>query len=400
MTTVLGTLSPRSSVAYTLVVTSRSTTAGNARAAAADSLGVRIALMVLPVTLLLGAVEVVFRVLPQPSPDAVLDRFVIPDPDLLWRLRPATGGPLATNELGLRDTPYRARTDLEVLVLGDSVAWGDGIDEITRTFSYLLERRLSARYPEKTFEVVNAGVPGYTTEQEATYLELHGLVLEPDAIVVQFTLNDVITRPPWLARWAGREILRAAYGFLLRYSHAFAAAARAMQQRARAQETSQVRELVQPRWSRGVERAWQRVIDQLDRIRSLAAERGIPVLLLATPYRTQLDDPGGRRYPQDRLSEYSAAHGLRYVDVLPELVALPRAATNRCFHDEGHFSHLGHDLVADMLLDPIAETLGLDARRAGSDADAGERRRNKSQAYALADAARAASEARALPKAR
>src|SRR4029434_5919915 len=109
--------------------------------------------------------------------------------------------------------PYRAQADFKILVLGDSVAWGDGIDETTRTFPYLLERRLGARDPGHTFEVVNAAVPGYTTEQEATYLELHGLALGPAAIVVQFTLNDVIARPPWLARWSGRDALRAVYGF-------------------------------------------------------------------------------------------------------------------------------------------------------------------------------------------
>src|SRR5262245_3592393 len=224
--------------------------------------------MLVPVTLLLGAVELAFRLVPQPPPDTVLDRFVVPDPDLLWRLRPATAGPLATNELGLRDTAYQTQANVKILVLGDSVTWGDGIDEVTRTFSYLLERRLSTRHPGRTFEVVNAGVPGYTTEREATYLELHGLSLEPDAIVVQFTLNDVITRPPWLTRWAGREALRVAYGFLLRHSRAFAAVARAMQRRAREQETSQVRQLVEPTWSGDVERAWQRMLEQLDRIRA------------------------------------------------------------------------------------------------------------------------------------
>ena len=365
----------------------------------ADSLRIRIALMLVPVTLLLAVIELAFRFVPQPRPDAVLERFVVSDPDLLWRLRPAARGPLATNELGLRDTPYRAQADVKVLVLGDSVSWGDGIDEITRTFSYLLERRLSARRPERTIEVINAGVPGYTTEQEAAYLQLRGLALEPDAIVVQFTLNDVIARPPWLTRWWGRETLREAYGFLVQHSRAFAAIARAMQRRAREQETSQVRQLVEPTWSRAVERAWQRMLAQLDRIRSLAAERGIPVLLLAAPYRSQLDDSTAQRHPQDSLSEYARAHGLPYVDVLPEIAALPREAAHRCFNDESHFSHLGHDLVADMLLDPIAEMLGLGTRERGSGGDKARRREDKARAYALADAAQAASEARAMSRA-
>jgi lysophospholipase L1-like esterase len=353
--------------------------------------------MLLPVTLLLGVIELGFRLLPEAPPDTTLEPFVIPDPDLLWRLRPAARGPLATNEIGLRDAPYRAQADVKILLLGDSVAWGDGIDEITRTFSYLLERRLSARDPARTFEVVNAAVPGYTTEQEATYLELHGLALGPAAVVVQFTLNDVITRPPWLARWRGREALRAGYGFLVRRSRAFAAVARAMQRRAREQETSQVRRLVEPSWGHDTERGWQRMLAQLDRIRSLAAARGIPVLLLAAPYRSQLDDPDGRRHPQDRLAEYARANGLRWVDVLPALAALPHEAAVRAFHDESHFSHLGHDLVADMLVDPVADALKLGGPAAPS--DAARRREDMARAYGLADAARAASLAGALPTA-
>ena len=353
--------------------------------------------MLLPVTLLLGTIELGFRLVPGPPPDVTLEPFVVPDPDLLWRLRPAARGPLATNELGLRDAPYRAQAEAKVLVLGDSVAWGDGIDEVTRTFPYLLERRLAARDPSRTFEVVNAAVPGYTPEQEATYLELHGLALEPDAVVVQFTLNDVIARPPWLGRWRGREMLHDAYRVLVQRSRAFAAVARAMQRRARQQETEQVRRLLEPQWSRDTERGWQRMLAELDRIRSLAAAREIPVVLLAAPYRSQLDDPAGRRHPQDRLAEYARADGLRYVDVLPELAALPREASARCFHDESHFSHLGHDLVADMLVDPVADALELGAPAAAS--DAARRREDKARAYALADAARDASLAGALPKA-
>jgi lysophospholipase L1-like esterase len=352
--------------------------------------------MLLPVTLLLGAIELGFRLVPGPPPDVTLEPFVVPDADLLWKLRPAARGPLATNELGLRDAPYRAQAEAKVLVLGDSVAWGDGIDEVTRTFPYLLERRLAARDPSRTFEVVNAAVPGYTPEQEATYLELHGLALEPGAVVVQFTLNDVIARPPWLGRWRGREMLHDAYRVLVQRSRAFAAVARAMQRRAREQETRQVRRLMEPQWSGDTERAWQRMLMQLDRVRELAGTRGIPVVLLAAPYRSQLDDPA-RRQPQDRLAKYARANGLGWVDVLPALAALPPDAAVRCFHDESHFSHLGHDLVADMLLDPVADALKLHAPAAAS--DPARRREEKARAYALADAAHAASLAGALPKA-
>ena len=139
------------------------------------------------------------------------------------------------------------------------------------------------------------------------------------------------------------------------------------------------------------------MLAQPDRVRTLAAAHGIPVVLLAAPYRSQLDDPAGTRHPQDRLSEYARTHGLAYVDVLPAFAALPHDVAERCFHDESHFSHLGHDLVADLLLDPVARTLRLPASDDASDPAL--RREQKTRAYALADAARAATESGSLPKA-
>lgn len=350
-----------------------------------DPLAVRIALLLLPATLLFGGLEAALRLRPEPPPDTFLDPIVVPDDELLWRLRPAADGPLATNELGLRDTAYRADAELKVLVLGDSVTWGDGIDEVTRTFPYLLERRLGARAPGRTVEVIGAGVPGYTSEQEATYLERHGLALAPDAVVVQVSLNDVIVRPPWLARWRGREAVRAAYGFFLRHSRTFAALARAMQRRARAQETARVQALLEPEWPAPVEHAWARMLADLDRMRALAAAREIPVLVLAAPYRSQLRDPRTRR-PQERLAEWAAARGVAWVDVLDPLADLPPEAAPRAFRDESHFSELGHDLVADLLVGPVGALVGLPGGPPP-------RPQDRMRAWALLDAVRTAAAA-------
>jgi hypothetical protein len=83
--------------------------------------------------------------------------FVEPDPDLIWRLKPRLSGTLATNQLGFRDTTYKANVDYKILLLGDSVSWGNGV-RMEQSYPFLLERTLNLDYPGKTFEVINTGV--------------------------------------------------------------------------------------------------------------------------------------------------------------------------------------------------------------------------------------------------
>jgi lysophospholipase L1-like esterase len=68
-------------------------------------------------------------------------------------------------------------------VLGDSFAWGYGVEESER-FSQLLEESLEV-------EVINAGVSGYSTDQELLWYKDEGVKYETDLVVLAFTGNDV-----------------------------------------------------------------------------------------------------------------------------------------------------------------------------------------------------------------
>ena len=81
---------------------------------------------VVPVLVVLALVEVGFRLF-APRPEMPPEMFVEPDPDLIWRLKPMSAGVYRTNQLGLRDTEFRADADVKVLLLGDSVSWADGL---------------------------------------------------------------------------------------------------------------------------------------------------------------------------------------------------------------------------------------------------------------------------------
>ena len=92
---------------------------------------------------------------------------------------------VSINRLGLRDSEYSARKGERhrLLVIGDSFAWGFGVEHDER-FTEVLEER----HPE--WEVINAGVNGYGTDQELLYLKDRGMSLDPDVVLLLVHPND------------------------------------------------------------------------------------------------------------------------------------------------------------------------------------------------------------------
>jgi lysophospholipase L1-like esterase len=123
------------------------------------------------------------------------DRFWKYDPRLGWAHEPGQEGIFETpqfrtvvriNENGLRDRhhSYERQNNMErILVLGDSFAWGYGVEESER-FSQLLENSLD-------IEVINAGVSGYSTDQELLWYRSEGIKYETDLVILVVAGNDV-----------------------------------------------------------------------------------------------------------------------------------------------------------------------------------------------------------------
>ena len=123
------------------------------------------------------------------------DRFWKYDSLLGWSHEPGQEGIFETpqfrtvvriNEKGLRDRQrsYERQNDSErILVLGDSFAWGYGVEESER-FSQLLEEELGV-------EVINAGISGYSTDQELLWYKNEGIKYETDLVVLVMAGNDV-----------------------------------------------------------------------------------------------------------------------------------------------------------------------------------------------------------------
>jgi len=122
-------------------------------------------------------------------------RFWKCDPLLGWAHQPGQEGIFETpqfrttvhiNQKGLRDRDHsyeRIKDVGRILVLGDSFAWGYGVEENQR-FSQLLETLMSV-------EVVNAGVSGYSTDQELLWFQNEGIKYDPDLVILVFAGNDI-----------------------------------------------------------------------------------------------------------------------------------------------------------------------------------------------------------------
>lgn len=123
------------------------------------------------------------------------DRFWRYDPLLGWAHEPGQEGifearqfrtHVRINQAGLRDREHtydRPDGVKRILVVGDSFAWGYGVEDADR-FSQRLESMPGV-------EVINAGVSGYSTDQELLWLTNEGVKYEFDLVILALTGNDL-----------------------------------------------------------------------------------------------------------------------------------------------------------------------------------------------------------------
>lgn len=84
--------------------------------------------------------------------------------------------------------PIKKEGIVRIGVLGDSIAFGGGIENVDARFSNILEKKL--KESTKNVEVYNLGKPGYDTEAEINeYERIKNLNF--DIIIWQYFLNDV-----------------------------------------------------------------------------------------------------------------------------------------------------------------------------------------------------------------
>ncbi|MBU1628397.1 hypothetical protein KKB18_13595 [bacterium] len=121
---------------------------------------------------------------------------------LLWRGRPHAHGlsqvsPPGTisevtfNSLGFRSPEVlkdKKEGIVRIVSMGDSTTFG-WIVRMEEAYPAMLESLLSVTHPNR-FEVINAGIPGYTSFQGKIQLDRVLLDLKPDIVTISFGRND------------------------------------------------------------------------------------------------------------------------------------------------------------------------------------------------------------------
>ncbi len=107
-----------------------------------------------------------------------------------YELRPNI---MDNNSDGLRDREYEITKKpnvTRIIIIGDSIAYGAGVLR-EETYSTELEQILNKESKNnKTYEVLNLGVPGYGTVQIYNHFMYKGLKYDPDIVIYGYCFND------------------------------------------------------------------------------------------------------------------------------------------------------------------------------------------------------------------
>lgn len=103
------------------------------------------------------------------------------------------------NALGFRGDEIalpKPTTTYRIVCMGGSTTYSDGVQDYTKSYPVLLEKYLHEQ-GWTNVEVINAGVPGYTSLESLINLQTRVLDLEPDLIINYDGSNDFHARLVW-----------------------------------------------------------------------------------------------------------------------------------------------------------------------------------------------------------
>ena len=280
-----------------------------------------------------------------------------------------------------RDVPYEKPAGTKRIVsLGDSFTVGYEV-EGDETFASVLERALAVR--GIPVEVLNAGVSGYSTAEEALYLERELYKYSPDLVLISYYGNDLVDNArAGLFRLEGDQLVETATtyvpggglgdflntnpiaNYLSEHSDAFVTvkevATRLWKQRAIDENLGQIRGAEQVGVGTdpfAVEQ--QRLCAAIfERIYRGTRERGIPLVIQSIPTPIYPDGTDGRvvlveMFP---LAEFDVARpGLLFFPA--KSVLDPAVGRERLYHlrSHGHWTPYSHRVDGEALAKKIVE---------------------------------------------
>jgi lysophospholipase L1-like esterase len=249
------------------------------------------------------------------------------------------------NSLGFRDRERAIEKPAGVrrfLVVGDSVTAGYGVE-----FEDMFTRKLEARFRDHgdDVEVVNFGVPQYSTTQEVALFRKLGPRMAPDVVVLAYVLNDP-TRDGSINEFFERDRARSLALYWIERRVGRLVAPRAPP------ETLEGCRKFDYYSSVHCDRArWTAVVDAFRELGDLARGHGFRVLVAVVPLLDDSDTFADYRWEEihRRVGAAAAANGFAVLDLLPDFTPWSPRELKIAPDDKLHPNAVGNEVMAAAL---------------------------------------------------
>lgn len=266
-----------------------------------------------------------------------------------------------TNKYGFRGPEFsleKPKNTKRIIFLGDSFTLGEGVyfeDTFPEKFARLAkEQKL---FVDKKIEVINLGVGGYNTQQEWALFKNFARQLEPDLVVLAYTLNDAES-PLFTAQGKGmirriREtevqenlVISTDTPFYFKFSRLIRAFWRHYENQKRTEETiAFYRALYKEE-----EQDWQNTKKAIVNLANYSKAHEVPILVLLFPILHELNEDYPLIKIHQKVSEAFETCNLKVIDLLPFLTG--RKAQDLWVHPtDQHPNEIVHEVTAQALME-------------------------------------------------
>ncbi|MBK7877116.1 MAG: hypothetical protein IPJ77_15450 [Planctomycetes bacterium] len=276
------------------------------------------------------------------------------------------------NGLGLRGPEHAdaAPEDARVLVLGDSLVYGQGVGE-DETLPSALERALSARAgaERRRARVWNGGVRSYNTEQELALLEELLPRVRPDVVVLCWFANDLDRVD---VQGMARRLEASGPVVFDWNAPASDELRRSWEKRQLARSSALVMKLhdvwTDVTWpevaAADADAAWTRFDASLGRLAALAREHDFDVLVSVVPLAALVADDTAVDSTTPRVRGACAAHGVAVLELLPTLRAQRSADGRRhVLPYDGHYDGAANAAMGEQIAEELEQRFPRRLRR-------------------------------------
>lgn len=298
-------------------------------------------------------------------------RMYRPSPIGFWKLTPNFGaGNEMTNSLGLADEEFSLKKPAgtrRIICLGDSTTMGGAGASPYETYSKALQYLLRNTYGETSWEVINAGVSGYTTYQGLYLLRKVGLKYNPDILVIAYGYHD------GMLDWAedkfhmtDNRILVVIRGLLYKSQTYLIVRKQILNIETVHHKVSQNA----PSFHRVAPDDYR---NNLEFYIKIAKMNGMKILFLNMPYSPYYDQRMApskkhRHIYRQTLKKYSTDPEVGFIDVYKMWINQPRDQLKKLIFDHSHPTVYGHRKIAEMMLNYITPRwIGNDSGRENGD---------------------------------